>query len=267
MPFGLTNAPATFQRFMNDIFSDMLDVCVIVYLDDILIYSDNPELHRKHVREVLRCLQENSLYARANKCNFYEDTVKYLGYILSPMGLTMDPVKVQTIQDWPEPRKVKDVQSFLGFANFYHRFIHKYSEIVVPLRQLTWKDLKWNFSDACCDAFNKLKTAFLSAPVLTHQILSAPMTVETDVSNYAMAVILSITLPNGEIHPVAFHSCTLSSSKLNYDTHDKELLAIFNAFEKWRYYLEGSGTPIDVVTDHKNLEYFATTKLLTHHQV
>ena len=119
MPFGCTNAPATFQRFMNDIFSDMLNVCVIVYLDDILIYSDNPELHRKHVREVLRHLGENGLYARANKCNFHEETVEYLGYILSLTGLTMDPIKVQTIQDWPKPRKVKDVQSFLGFANFY----------------------------------------------------------------------------------------------------------------------------------------------------
>ena len=178
----------------------------------------------------------------------------------------LDPVKVQTIQDWPEPCKVKDVQSFLSFANFYCRFIHGYSEIVVPLTWLTWKDLKWNFSDACCDAFNKLKTAFLSAPVLTHWILDTPMMVETDASNYAIAAILSITLPDGEIHPVAFHSRTLSSSELNYDTHDKELLAIFEAFEKWHHYFEGSGTPIDVVTDHKNLEYFATTKLLTHCQ-
>ena len=118
-----------------------------VTVDDILIYSDNPELHCKHVREVLRRLRENGLYAGANKCNFHEDTVEYLGYILSPTGLTMDPVKVQTIQDWPEPRKVKDVQSFLGFANFYRRFIHEYSEIVVPLTRLTRKDLKWNFSD------------------------------------------------------------------------------------------------------------------------
>jgi len=133
MPFGLTNAPAAFQRFMNDIFSDMLDVCVIIYLNDILSYSDNKELHRKHVCEVLRRLHENGLYAGTNKCTFHTDTVEYLGYILSPMGLTMDPTKVQTIQDWPEPRKVKDVQSFLGFANFYRRFIHKYSNIVVPL--------------------------------------------------------------------------------------------------------------------------------------
>ena len=217
---------------MNDIFSDMLDVCVIVHLDDILIDSDNLELHRKHVREVLRHLQENGLYTRANKCNFHEDTVEYFGYNLSPTGLTMDPVKVQTIQDWPEPRKVKDVQSFLGFANFYHQFIHEYSEIVVPLTRLTQKDLKWKFSDACRDAFNKLKTAFLSAPVLTHWIPDTPMMVETDASDYAIAVILSIALPDGEIHPVAFHSRTLSSSKLNYDTHDKELLAIFEAFEQ-----------------------------------
>ena len=266
MPFGLTNAPSAFQRFMNDIFADMLDVCVIVYLDDILIYSDNPELHREHVREVLRRLRKNGLYAGAQKCTFHANTVEYLGYILSPTGLSMDTAKVQVIQDWPEPRKVKDIQSFLGFANFYRRFIHEYSDIVVPLTRLTRKDLKWNFSNACRDAFNKLKSAFLSAPVLTHWIPDTPIIVETDASDYAIAAILSIILSDGEIHPVAFHSRTLSTSELNYDTHDKELLAIFEAFQKWRHYLEGSGTPIDVVTDHKNLEYFSTTKLLTRRQ-
>src|ERR1700728_3289795 len=176
MPFGLTNAPAAFQRFMNDIFSDMLDVCVIIYLDDILIYSNNKELHRKHVREVLRQLRENGLYAGTNKCTFHTNTVEYLGYILSPTGLTMDPAKVQTIQDWPEPCKVK---SFLGFANCYRQFIHEYSNIVVPLTCLTWKDLKWNFSNACHDAFNKLKSAFLSASVLPHWIPDVPIIVET----------------------------------------------------------------------------------------
>src|SRR5258705_3074354 len=266
MPFGLTNSPAAFQRFMNDIFADMLDVCVIVYLDDILIYSDNIEQHREHVREVLRRLCHNGLFAGINKCTFHADSVEYLGYILSPTGLSMDPAKVQTIQDWPEPRKVKDIQSFLGFANFYRRFIHEYSDIVIPLTRLTRKDLTWNFSAACRDAFNQLKTAFLSAPVLTHWIPDTPMTVETDASDYAIAAILSITLPDGEIHPVAFHSRTLTAPELNYDTHDKELLAIFEAFQKWRHYLEGSGTPVDVVTDHKNLEYFATTKLLTRRQ-
>jgi hypothetical protein len=178
----------------------------------------------------------------------------------------MDPAKVQTIQDWPEPRKVKDVQSFLGFANFYHRFIHKYSDTVVPLTRLTREDLKWNFTDKCRSAFNKLKSAFLSALVVTHWIPDAPIIVETDVSDYAITAIISVIFSNGEIHPVAFHSCTLSTSELNYDTHDKELLAIFEAFKKWWHYLEGSRTLVDVITDHKNLEYFCTTRLLTRRQ-
>ena len=141
MPFGLSNAPAAFQRFMNDVFADLLDKNVIVYLDDILIYSDNLAEHKKHVREVLRRLRKHGLYARADKCEFHSDTVEYLGYILSPQGLTMSPSKVQDILDWPTPRKVKDVQSFLGFANFYRRFIHAYSDIVVPLTRLTRKGL------------------------------------------------------------------------------------------------------------------------------
>ena len=141
MPFGLTNAPSTFQRFMNDIFSDLLDVHVIIYLDDILIYSDNPADHKKHVCEVLHHLHANGLYAHPDKCRFSSDTIEYLGFILTKDGLKMDPSKVQTIQDWPEPRKVKDIQSFLGFANFYQCFISDYSDIVIPLTRLTHKGI------------------------------------------------------------------------------------------------------------------------------
>jgi hypothetical protein len=124
MPFGLSNAPVAFQRFMNDIFGDLLDVCVIVYLDDILIYSDDMSQHKKHVKEVLRRLRKHGLYANAGKCEFHRDSVEYLGYILTSNGLRMAKDKVQTILDWPEPWKVKDIQSFLGFANFYRRFIY-----------------------------------------------------------------------------------------------------------------------------------------------
>jgi hypothetical protein len=144
MPFGLTNAPAAFQLFMNDIFRDLVDVCVIVYLDDILIFSDDLSQHEEHVKEVLRQLCQHGLYARANKCKFHSDRVKYLGYILSPDGLTMAQDKVQVIQDWPEPKKIKDIQSFLSFANFYPRFIYGYSDIVIPLTQLTRKGTPWN---------------------------------------------------------------------------------------------------------------------------
>jgi len=132
MPFGLTNAPGAFQRFMNDIFADMLDVCVVVYLDDILIYSSDKKTHAKQVKEVLRRLRKHKLYAKPEKCEFHKEKVEYLGYILTPDGLFMDPAKVKTIQDWPEPRRVRDVQSFLGFANFYRRFIFNFSDIVIP---------------------------------------------------------------------------------------------------------------------------------------
>ena len=132
MPFGLTNAPTAFQRFMNDIFSDLLDVSMIIYLDDILIYSNNPADHKKHVCEVLHRLRENGLYACPDKCCFSEDTIKYLSFILSKDGLKIDPSKVQTIQDWPEPHKVKDVQSFLGFADFYCCFISAASFLTIP---------------------------------------------------------------------------------------------------------------------------------------
>ena len=138
--------------------------------------------------------------------------------------------------------------------------------IVVPLTRLTHKGVPWSFSDNCQKSFLCLKEAFTSAPVLVHWIPDAPITIETDTSDYAVAAILSITCSNKEIHPVAFHSRTLSGVELNYDTHDKELLAIFKAFSNWRHYLEGSTQPIDIVTDHKNLEYFPTTKLLMRHQ-
>src|SRR6266511_2273448 len=146
IPEGLTNAPASFQRFMNDVFSDMIDVSVVVYLDDILIYTDNPADHRKHVKEVLRRLCKHGLFAHTNKCEFHSERVEYLGYILSPEGLSMDQEKVKVIQDWPELRKVKDVQSFLGFANFYCRFIFNYSDIVVPLTHLIRKGITFQFT-------------------------------------------------------------------------------------------------------------------------
>jgi len=244
----------------------MLDVCIVVYLDDILIYSEDIESHQQHVREVLCRLRLHGLFAKPEKCEFHSDSVEYLGYHLSPDGLTMSPDKIQTISDWPEPRKVKDIQSFLGFANFYRQFIFNYSDIVVPLTRLTQKDAPWNFSEDCQCSFNALKHAFTTTPILTHFIPDTPIIVETDASDYTVAGILSITCANREIRPVSYYSRTLTALELNYDTHDKELLAIFEAFQNWRHYLEGSTSPIDIVTDHKNLEYFSTSKVLSHQQ-
>src|SRR5262249_15461967 len=152
-----------------------------------------------------------------------------------------------------------------GFANFYQRFIHDYSRIAVPLTRLTRKDAPWVWSVDCQSSFDELKRSFISAPILTHWIPDAPIVVETDASDYALTAILS-TYINGDIHPIAFHSQTFNLAELNYDVHDKELLAIFEAFQKWRHYLEGTLIPVDVVTDHKNLQYFSSTKLLTRQQ-
>jgi len=137
---------------------------------------------------------------------------------------------------------------------------------VVPLTRLTRKDAPWNSSEDCRRSFNALKHTFTTAPILTHFIPDTPIIVETDASDYAVAGILSITCANGEIHPVAYYSRTLTTLELNYDTHNKELLAIFEAFQNWRHYLEGSASPIDVVTDHKNLKYFSTSKVLSRRQ-
>ena len=164
MPFGLTNAPAAFQQFVNSVFTDMLNVCVIVYLNDILLYSDNMEDHTKHVQEVLWQLHQHKLYTKPKKCEFHSDSVEYLRYFLSPDGLTMLQDKVKTICDWPEPHKVKVIQSFLGFVNFYHCFIFNYSNIVVPLTQLTRKDAPWDFSNVCRLSFNNSRRPSLQLP-------------------------------------------------------------------------------------------------------
>src|SRR5882724_5759076 len=165
----------------------------------------------------------------ADKCEFHITSCEYLRYLLSPEGLTMALYKVQIIQDWPTPRKVKDIQSFLGFANFYDHFIYGYSKITVLLTCFTCKSTPWHFSDECHSAFEALKKAFTSALVLTHWIPDTQITVETDASDYAIATVLSITTPDGNLHPIAFHFRTFSSLELNYNVHDKELLAIFEA--------------------------------------
>ena len=216
---------------MNNIFSDLLDVCIMIYLDDILIYSNNMSKHHQHVKEVLKHLCKASIYTKAEKCEFHSKLVEYLGYILFPSSLTISNNKVKIIQDWPEPKKVKDIQSFLGFANFYYWFIFNYSDIVIPLTHLTWKNILWRFNSSCCDVFNSLKKAFTSAPILTHWISNAQLIVETDALDYAFTTILSIVNEENEVHLVAFHSHTFTMVELNYNTHNKELLAIFEAFK------------------------------------
>jgi len=205
----------------------------MIYLDNILIYSNNMSKHHRHVKEVLKCLHKAGLYAKAEKCEFHSESVEYLEYILSSFGLTMSNDKIKIIQDWPEPKKVKDIQFFLGFTNFYHWFIFNYLDIVIPLTHLTQKDISWKFNSFYVDAFNSLKKAFTSTPILTHWIPDAQLIVKTDALDYPLAAIPSIVNEDNKVHPVAFHSLTFTAAELNYDTHNKELLAIFEAFKIW----------------------------------
>jgi RNase H-like domain found in reverse transcriptase/Reverse transcriptase (RNA-dependent DNA polymerase)/Integrase zinc binding domain/Integrase core domain/Chromo (CHRromatin Organisation MOdifier) domain len=266
MPFGLTNAPATFQNLMNDILRDYLDVFVIVYLDDILIYSRSMAEHKHHVRLVLERLRDNNLFANADKCAFHQRQVEYLGHIVSSEGVNMNPRKVAAITQWPEPTAVDELQSFLGFANYYRRFIKGYSAIAAPLTQLLRKNIPYVFDGPPRAAFQQLKAAFTTEPVLAHFHPDRPSTVETDASDFAIAAVLSQPDDHGVLHPVAFYSRKLTPPELNYEIHDKEMLAIVAALKEWRAYLEGAAHPFVVFSDHRNLQYFATTKILNRRQ-
>ena len=247
---------------MNNIFSDLLDICVMIYLDDILIYSNNMSKHYQHVKKVLKHLYKAGLYTTVEKYKFHSESVEYLEYILSPSGFTMFDNKVKIIQDWLEPKEIKDIQFFLRFTNFYCQFIFNNLNIVIPLIYFTQKDILWKFDSSYYDTFNSLKKIFTSTPILTHWIPDAQLIMETDASYYTLAAILSIVNEENEVHLVIFHSHTFTMAELNYDTYDKKLLVIFKAFKIWQHYLEGLAYSIDVVIDHKNLEYFSTTKIV-----
>ena len=266
MPFGLANAPSTFQHFVNDVLRPYLDVFCTAYIDDILIYSDTLSEHKKHVRWVLQAMKDAGLQLDVDKCEFHQSEVTYLGYVISTEGIRMDPKKLEAIRDWEIPKNVKDVRAFLGFSNFYRRFIYEFSKLASPLVRLTKKETPFLFDNACEEAFNKLKEAFMTAPILRHFDPELPIVVECDASDYVTAGILSQEGENGTLHPVAYFSKRMNPAEVNYEIYDKELLAIIRCFEQWRPELEGAAFPIEVLSDHKNLQYFTTTKQLSHRQ-
>ncbi|QRW22949.1 Retrotransposable element Tf2 protein [Rhizoctonia solani] len=260
MTFGLTNAPAAFQHFMNELFKDLLDVCVIIYLDDILIYSKDDVSHTKHVHEVLKRLMDNQLFCKASKCTFHVTSVEYLGIIVSNKGFSLDKLKIQAVQEWPVPTKVKEVQSFLGFANFLRQFVANFSHMARPLHNLVKKDTPWRWDTKEQEAFQGLKDAITNAPVLCHADPAKPYFLETDASGAALGSILSQQQEDGRLHPLGFLSESFKGAEQNYDTHDKELLAIIRSFEYWRIFLEGTLHPVTVFTDHWNLEYWKESR-------
>jgi hypothetical protein len=241
-------------------------VFITAYLDNILIYSDNLINPQNQVLKVLEALSKASLYLKPKKCEFHQQEVKYFGFIILTNGIKIDLAKVAMIQEWPEPRNVKDVQSFLRFANFYRWFIKGYSTIVTPITLLTRKNMPFIWTDECSKSFKALKQAFTMALILCHFDHNWEVIVETDTSDYISASILSQYNNEGVLHPVAFFSKKYSPAECNYKIYDKELMAIIRAFDEWRPELEGTLYPIKVLSDHKNLKCFMMMKLLNHQQ-
>lgn len=267
MPFGLTNAPTVFQNLINDVLRDMINRFVFVYLDDILIYSRNAQEHTRHVRQVLERLLKNRLFVKAEKCEFHTTTISFLGYIISAGEIKMAPEKLTAVRDWPRPETRKQLQRFLGFANFYPRFIRNYSRVAAPLTSLTSVNKPFLWTSEAEDTFNELKSRFTSAPILVQPDPSQQFIVEVDASDSGVGAILSQrSATDQKLHPCAFFSLRLSPAERNYDVGNRELLAVKLALEEWRHWLEGSEQPFIVWTDHRNLEYIRSAKRLNARQ-
>jgi hypothetical protein len=272
MPFGLTNAPATFQAWIHKALAEYLDDFVVVYLDDILIYSDSPEEHQIHLEKVLKRLRQYSLYCKESKCHFYQTQVEFLGYIVTPEGVKMDESRITSIKEWPEPKSYANVQQFLGFCNFYRRFIQHYSAITAPMTALLKGSVRgiqhalWRWPPEAQDAFETLREAFTRAPLLMHYDPAKRCRVDTDASGVALAAILSQQDAAGNWHPVAFWSRKLTDVETRYGTHDQELMAIVASFKHWRHYLEGVSETTIVYSDHRNLSTFMNMRELNGRQ-
>ncbi|KAL0202703.1 hypothetical protein M9458_000721, partial [Cirrhinus mrigala] len=239
--------PYFFQAFVNEVFRDMLNRWVIVYIDDILIYSSSYAEHVQHVRA-------HQLYAKEEKCEFHQEKIAFLGYIISPEG-------VNAVRNWPRPTTLKELQRFLGFANFYRRFIRGFSTVAAPLSSMIKRGnshLTW--SPPAIQAFFDLRQRFTTAPILHHPDPDIPFLVEVDASS---------TGRQGQppkTYPCAYFSHKLTPAERNYDVGNRELLAIKLALEEWRHWLKGAQHPFTVLTDHKNLEYLRSAKVLNHRQ-
>jgi transposase InsO family protein len=235
-------------------------------MDDILVYSKDRKEHVEQVRKILGKLQRAGLQADIKKCEFFVTETKFLGLIVGPKGISIDLERVRTVQEWDVPRNLSDVRAFNGFLNFYRRFIKGYSKLMKPLTDLTRKDVPFVWDERCQAAFQRLKDCITKAPVLRHFDRTRTCYVECDASDYVSAGVLSQKDDEGVLHPVAYFSRKMSPAECNYEIYDKELLAIIRCFEEWRPDLEGSELPVQVLTDHKSLEYFMSTKRLTRRQ-
>lgn len=259
MPFGLTNAPEVFMDLMHRTFRMFLDKFVVVFIDDFLVYSKNSEAHEEHLRQVLSKLREHQLYAKLSKCEFWLEEVAFLGHVISKEGVSVDPAKMRAITEWPTPKSVSDIRSFLGLAGYYRRFVMDFSTISRPMTNLMKKECKFIWSSECEEAFQNLKNRLTSAPVLALPDEGQQYEVYSDASKYGLGCVL---MQNRKV--IAYASRQLKPYEVNYPTHDLELAAIVFALKIWRHYLYG--VTCKIYTDHKSLKYIFTQKELNMRQ-
>ncbi len=261
MPFGLKNAPATFQRLTELVLGKLRGYCCLVYLEDIIIYSSSVSQHFLDIQKVFNKLHQSGLTINMKKSKFCLKEIKFLRHIVSTKGITADPEKVQSIQSYPVPKNLKEVQRFLGLSGWYHRFVPGYSQIAEPLNDLKKRGCPFIWSSECQQAFDQLKTCLTSHPVLNHPKQNLPFTVYTDASEMGLGAVLAQKSGPDTEQVIAYASRTLTKSETNYSATEKECLAVVWALEKWQHYLEQK--LFTVITDHSALQWVLTSQKTT----
>ena len=268
MPFGMKNAPAVFQREMQRVLRDRLNKGVMVFIDDILLHTKTIEEHEEMVRWVLKRLCDEGYYANPDKCEFFQEEISFLGHVINGKGISVQQHKIKAVATWPVPKTVKEVRGFLGLTNYYRKFVHEYSKIAVPLTEMTKdpKNFKFVWGDEQQKAFDELKSRLMSAPVLAHPDPLRQYILNTDASGFAIAAVLSQEQADGTVRPVAYYSHKMSPAERNYMVGQQELLAIVEAVQHWRCYLEGNPHPTKILTDHQGLQWLNSQAELTGRQ-
>ncbi|XP_059658365.1 uncharacterized mitochondrial protein AtMg00860-like [Cornus florida] len=248
MPFSLTNALAAFVDLMNLVFSAYLDEFMVVFVNDILVYSSSEEEHESHLRTVLQTLRDNRLYAKYEKCEIWLPKVKFLGHVVSGGGVSVDPSKIKVVMDWERSKSVFEIRSFLGLAGYYRRFVQDLSRLAAPMTRLTRKGIKFVWNEACELAFRELKTRLTTAPVLVIPERGLGYVIYCDALRDGLGCVLMQTE-----RVVAYGSRQLKTHEQNYPTHDLELAAVIFSLKGWRHYLYGE--KFEVFSDHKSFKY------------
>jgi hypothetical protein len=267
MTFSFANMPSCFQRYMDKVFTLLLNKNLENYLDNVLNHHKTKAEHIKGVRDMLQCLQDAKLFCNAKKCEFHQKKIEFLGVDVSHEGFEMDDKKITDVVQWQWPTTVQGVHEFISFINFYQHWIPGFSDVAKPLHTLFQKDHKWDWTENKQTAFEILKWGVSQAPILVHANPERAFRMETNASNYVYGAVLSQKQTDGQHHLIRYMSKSMNLVEQNYGIPDKEALAIVKGLQNWRHWLKRMKLPVQILTDHKNLEYFARPCILNRRQM